>query len=413
MPLTILQLVPEALPTHRPDVAVLFGKYLPRAGVHCDMVGTSAATASDDRQGYASLRRPAWHGHRLVRELRFLGVCLRALLAANRRNCDLIQVRDMTSIGLLALVVARLKGIPFAYWMSFLMNEGRIGRARVEIAAGGGWRYRLVLLKGLIEQALTYRVVVAGADHVFVQSEAMKALLVGQGVPAAKLSAVPMGVDTELLRQGGAGQRLPQWQGRPVLAYLGTLDRSRQMERVLDALQRVRQRHPQASLLLIGDSPTPSDITLLLEHAEQLGLTDALHLTGWLPSQQAWQLLAGADAAISYIPRGALYDISSPTKLLEYLAIGIPSVGNDSPDQVGVLQGSAAGWLCDSNPESMAAAIGAIFDDLPAARARAAAGPAYIDRVRSYRVIAKTLAEQYQALAASAVSATLPEGPSQ
>jgi hypothetical protein len=67
-----------------------------------------------------------------------------------------IQVRDMVSIGLLGLIIARCKGIPFAYWMSFLMCEDA-SRARALVAAHGGLRHRLVLFKGLLEERLLYR----------------------------------------------------------------------------------------------------------------------------------------------------------------------------------------------------------------------------------------------------------------
>lgn len=398
-PIRLLQLVPEPLPTFRADVAVLFGKYLPRNGVLCDVVGKASAAPLTD-SGFASQRRPASRASRWRQELAYLALCLRALFHAKHGNCDVIQVRDMVSMGLLAMCVARLKGLPFVYWMSFLMNEGRIGRARAEIAAGGGWRYRIVLMKGLIEKFLLHRFVLSGADHVFVQSDAMRQLLIGQGVPAAKLTPVPMGVDMEQLQTALPAQILPEWAGRPTLAYLGTLDRSRQLEQVLEALALVRRRYPLASLLLIGDSPTPADIVKLLDHAKQLGLADAVRVTGWLPSRDAWSLLVGAQAAISYIPRGALYDISSPTKLLEYLALGMPSVGNDSPDQVTVLEGSGAGWLCESTPAAMALAIEEIFDAPALARERAARGPDFIGQARSYRVIAASLADAYSRLVA-------------
>jgi len=126
-----------------------------------------------------------------------------------------------------------------------------------------------------------------------------------------------------------------------------------------------------------------------------------VRVTGWLPSDQAWPLLAGADAALSYIPRGALFDVSSPTKLLEYLALRMPAVGNDSPDQVEVLTASGAGSLTASEPAAMAAAMTAILSDVPAARARAQAGVAYIEAQRSYRVLAQALAQRYQDLASA------------
>jgi len=401
-PVRILQLVPEPLPTFRADVATLFGKYLPRHGVQCHLVGKGSSAPADD-QGFASSRR-AGVGARWKAELSFLWLCLRALLGANRHSHDAVQVRDMVSIGLLALLFARIKGLPMMYWLSYLMSEGRIERGRAELARRSGWRglrARLVLAKGLLEHWLLYRVLLPRVDHVFVQSEAMARLVARHGVPADRISAVPMGVDMEAVARPEAqpaARSWSGWEGRPVVAYLGTLDRARCLERVLDALLLVRQELPGASLLLIGSAPQQQDVALLLDGARERGLDNAVRVTGWLPPTQAWEYLLGAQAAVSYVPRGALYDVSSPTKLLEYLALGMPCVGNDIPDQEAVLAASGAGWLSASTPQAMAEALLAILRDPQAARRRAAAGPAYIESARSYRVLGAALAARYQAL---------------
>lgn len=398
-PIHILQFVPEVLPTHRADVAVLFGKYLPRHGITCDLVGWEDPNASASMPGFSRVRRIRAGGHRLLRDARFALSCLRMAMAVRKDQCQLIQVRDMVSIGLLVMLVARLKGIPFVYWMSFLMCEGRVLRARTQLAAFGGMRARLVLAKGLVEQVLLYRLVLRGAKHVCVQSDAMKEYIAAHGIAPERISAVPMGVDTELLEPDGAARRPPGLDGMPIIAYLGTLDHMRRLDLVIDALALVRQRHPGASLLLIGGSPDRTDTDKLQAHARGSGLAGAVHITGWMPGQQAWQLLRGSDVAISYIPRGLMYDYSSPTKLLEYLALGMPSVGNDSPDQLHVLTRSDAGWLAGNTPPDLAAALNAVLDDPAAARTRAARGPAFIDAVRSYRVIAAGLAPVYRTAA--------------
>ncbi|TAK61987.1 glycosyltransferase family 4 protein [Methylobacter sp.] len=399
-PLNLLQLVPEPLPTFRADVSVLFGKYLPRHGVQCHIVGMPGGDMNN--QDFASVRRSYPAKGRWSRELSYLLLCLRALLGTRQKSCDLIQVRDMVSIGLLAMLIARLKGIPFVFWISYLMTEGRIERSRASIDAGAGFRSRLVLLKGLVEKALLYRLVLPGARHVFVQSEAMKELIAARGIPLNKLTAVPMGVDTETLQFGSVRkQRLPGWEEVPLIAYLGTLDRMRRLHEVIDALAIVKARHPQARLLFIGNSLDRSDTVNLLEHAKRLGLDDSVHVTGWLPTSQAWALLAGADATVSFFPRGEILDTNSPTKLLEYLALGLPCVGNDNPDQAQVLSASGAGWLTDSTIEALAQALCEILDDPEAARKRAASGPAYINAVRSYEVLASKVAEQYRLIAAA------------
>ena len=398
--LHILQLVPEPLPSYRADVSTLFGKYLPRHQVYCDIVGKPGGN-SGTADGFVSRSTPARHARRWRQELAVLALCLSKVWRATPARCDIVQVRDMVSIGLLSMLIARIKGIPFTYWVSFLMCDGRIERSRAELARRPrSLHYRLALWKGLLEKVLFYKVVLAHADHVFVQSEAMKQLMIARGIEAGKLTAVPMGVDTETLRADTiAPCRLAQWEGLPAIAYLGTLDRSRRIEELLDALVIVRQRHPAARLLLIGSSPTPADIDLLRTHARDLNLEDAVHMTGWLDSTAALPLLLGADVAVSYVPRGALFDVSSPTKLLEYLALGMPAVGNDSPDQVQVLSDSGAGWLSASTPAALAAALADVLDDGNAARQKAGAGIAWIERERSYRVLSAALAECYRGLA--------------
>ena len=400
--LRLLQFVPEPLPSFRADVATLFGKYLPRHGVTCHVAGMRGGD-EPGQQGFAAVHRPAAPCPRWRRELSFLALSLRLLLGADKRNYDIIQVRDMVSIGLVAMLIARMKGIPFVYWMSFLMCEGRISNARAQLLNHGGLRARLVLWKGLAERRLLYKFVLHGAQHIFVQSDAMLAFVVGKGIPASKLTAVPMGVDTEVLRpEHIVAQRLPGWDGIPIVAYLGTLARQRELHVVVETLLVVRRTHPSARLLLIGDSPTRSDVDALRECAAKNGIADAVHITGWMPAAQAWPLLAGADAAVSYFPRGELLDTNSPTKLLEYLALGLPSVGNDNPDQVNVLSESRCGWLTQSSPASLAQALSQILDDTAAARVRAANGPAYIDSARSYRAIAAMVAQQYRRLAGNA-----------
>lgn len=401
--LSLLQLVPESLPTFRSDVAVLFGKYLPRHGVQCHIVGMPGKEEMNS-QGFASVRKADPAGARWRRELSYLLLSLWTLLGARKQSFDLIQVRDMVSIGLLALLIARFKGIPFVYWISYLMSEDRIERARANIT-NKGLRYRLVLLKGLVEKAMLYRIVLPGAQHVFVQSDAMKELIAStHGIPLEKLTAVPMGVDTEtLLSSGIVKQRLPGWENIPLIAYLGTLDRMRCLHTVVDALAAVRMRNPQARLLFIGDSTVRGDAEELQAYANRMGLSEAVHITGWLPVNQAWALLTGADAAISFVPRSEIFDVSSPTKLLEYMALGLPCVGNDNPDQAQVLSTSGAGWLTDSTAEALAEGLSEILSDPESARRRAVSGPAYIDANRSYQVLATMVAEQYRSIIAQQV----------
>lgn len=397
----VLQLVPEALPTFRADLVALFGTYLPRQGIRCDLVGLGGDGETADNQGFASVRCPPAAGGRLRRELAYAWLCLATLLGARRADCQIIQVRDMVSIGLLAAVAARAKHLPFTYWMSFLMSEQRRGRAM----AAGAWRNNpratLVWLKGALEEQLLYGVVLRLASHVFVQSDRMRDLVVSKGIAADRITTVPMGVDTERLRSADVHpRRLAGWEGIPVIAYLGTLTRSRRPEVLVDMLAEVRLRHPDSRLLLVGDADGEEARRHLLAHADVRGLRRAVHVTGWLPAVRAWELLLGADVAVSYVPRSPVLDCNSPTKVVESLALGVPSVANDNPDQAALLRASGAGWLVSSTTAALAEAVCEILADRAAAAARAACGPAAVEAQRSYRVLAHGVAARYRRILA-------------
>lgn len=393
----VIQFMPEPYTTFRVDIVSLFGKYLPRNDVQTNLIGTTGKL--DGGRQEAPVKKSQIIKDRIKREFIYWRSLLSTLIKANKTNCDVIQTRDIVFVGFVAMCFCRLKGIPFCYWMSFIMAEARIEIARSRLKHKFTFRQCFVLCKGLVERFLLYRIVLPNAQHVFVQSDAMASYVQSRGIAADKITAVPMGVDTEhFTSQDLSGERPAAWGNAPVVAYLGTLTKSRSIETLIDAFGLVRDHFPQARLALIGSSDLLGGNQEILDYAQQKGLADSVEITGWLPTQEAWKLLVKADVAISFVPRTLMYDLSSPTKLLEYLAAGIPCVANDSPDQAHVLNQSNAGWLVASDIHAMASALVEILKDPNSARQRSAAGPGYIEEKRSYRVLAEMVAQQYRRL---------------
>jgi glycosyltransferase involved in cell wall biosynthesis len=77
----------------------------------------------------------------------------------------------------------------------------------------------------------------------------------------------------------------------------------------------------------------------------------------------AWGLLRDTTVAVSAIPRGEVYDVSSPTKTVEYLALGIPVVVNDIPDQEDLVNETGGGICCRMEPDTFADAIAKVLED--------------------------------------------------
>ncbi|HYN53302.1 MAG TPA: glycosyltransferase [Methylotenera sp.] len=396
----ILFLTSEQWPTHRADLTVLFGKYLPRLGTTCDLV-TEQDFASNATQlapwpaGNALLCKvPA---NRAVQYISKFSHQLKVLITSDYKQYQAVQVRDMTIIALFAIVMCKLKKHPFYYWLSYPQSEGQIQRAKAR-GTSAGIRYWFPLVQGIIGKWLLYKVILPNANHIFVQSQTMLEMIAQHGIAAEKMTPVPMGVDLEAAQQKPLPSDNPLLSGKRVLVYLGTLDRVRQIEILFSMLAIVRQQVPNVLLVLAGDTEDSTHREWLKQEAQKLGVMQHVLWTGWLPMQEAWRYVAAAKIGLSPVPRGYLLDMSSPTKAVEYMALGLPVLMNDNPDQAQVIQESGAGICVELAPEPFAESVVALLNN-PAQRAEMAVlGLAYVAKKRGYESIASMLAKKYEQL---------------
>ena len=390
----------EPCPTFRPDVAALFGKFLPALGVASDLVAERARDAAGEvRWGGGEPLLVSCGRLRPGRYAASFAHYARTLLGADATRYHAIQVRDMPLVALIGLAAARLKRLPFFYWMSFPTAEGQIALARQRGLSAGLLRFLFPLLwRGWAYYFLLYRIVLPRADHVFVQSERMREDLVAKGIARRKLTPVVMGVDLEL----SAPERIapaddPRLAGKRVLVYLGTLDPDRRIDILLDMLKLVCARFPDALLVLVGETEDEWEGRWLRRRAREAGVAHATLFTGWLPLHEGWRYVRAAEIGLSPIPRGTLFDCGSPTKLVEYLALGVPVVANDNPDQERILR--AGGGLCvPLTPQDFAGAVCRLLADTPLRRAMAASGQAYVRAKRGYDTLARHVAGKYAEL---------------
>jgi len=396
----LLFFVPDPYPTFRHDVTTLFGKYLPRHGIQTDIVGQAAEFEDSQQSWLAGLaliarrrRSPA------TSLLEAFAHAVRVLLTMDRGRYDAIQVRDEVFTGLLALSFARWRGQRFFYWMSFPMSEWLIHLAKMHGRRLGLTRSVFMLLKGYVGRWLIYRIVLPRVDHIFAQSDRMAEELIARGLDKKKITAVPMGVDMECIDSGRIEPpRDARIRERRTIVYLGTLGRARRIDFLLDTMNIVREEVPTALLVLAGDAPEPADRAWLDKCIADRDLGNCVIRTGWLKGEHAWQYVCASEVAVSPLPRGFPWDVASPTKVVEYLALGVPVVANDQPDQEKVLRESAAGICVPYEPVAFGKAIIRLLQDKGEALDTGSRGPGYVRKERSYNVISARLASVYRRL---------------
>lgn len=121
-------------------------------------------------------------------------------------------------------------------------------------------------------------------------------------------------------------------------------------------------------------------------------------VTSWLETREGLTYVKAVEVARSPIPSGPLYNVFSPTKVVEYMALGVLVVGNDIPDQDYLLRKSCAGISVPFDVQCVVDATSNLLDNPKLAREIGARGPALFESERSYRVLAKMVAMRYQRL---------------
>jgi glycosyltransferase involved in cell wall biosynthesis len=397
--LRVLFATAEAHPTYRPDVRVLFGEALAPHGIDVDLVamvegGKDPAPWTGGRSFLRKSlsRRGAMFGD-LWQQLTLFGRV--------RRGYDVLVVRDKPVLSAIGWLAARLAGVPYCYWMSYPLPEHCLWLADQGKDRLSRLRRAWLWLRGTLGLFTLRHLIIPHSDWLFVQTIAMEAQLRTDALRHDRVTPVPMGVDVDGIPEPSTDLD-PALANRPMAVYLGTLDRYRQPDLLVDAALRVAEKVPGFKMLVIGEADEPTDVGWLPKYVAQVGATEVVHCTGRLPVNQALALARHAKVGVSQVPRSPFTEVGSPTKAVEYLACGLPVVCNDQPDQAFVVQQSGGGWLCAFSADGIVEGLLAALSDPDEARRRAEAGREWVMRHRSYRVLGRLVADRLYAVANAA-----------
>lgn len=398
--LKLLFFVDTGFPTFRADVAALFGVFLPRRSVLSDLVATTTPTDQTWPAGqffnlYKKPSKRRFPGKGTLGELFDSLREYRFLRGLQPGSYDALQVRNKVRASVYAIWAARSLGVPFFYWMSFPMADIAIRTAQDKTQPISRKARLFLSLKGHLGRLLLYRYVLPRATHVFVQSDKMRSDLAAAGIPFSHMTPVPMGIDPDRFRPDIAPSDDPRLTGRRVITYLGTCERVRKVDFLFEVAAILSHDFPDVTLLVVGDAATPEDKDWLRQRVVETKTSENVVITGWIPQDQALSYVSRADVALALMAPDPLLDSTSPTKLVEYLAMSKAVVANDHPDQRKVLEESGAGICCRFDVQEFAAAVATLLSDDVARRAMAARGRPYVLEHRSYEVISKSVADVY------------------
>ncbi len=405
--LKVLFVTADKYPPSRPAARAIFSEELVKRGHVIDWIIQAEKLATKNYDiSYGNGRAyigATDDGHSKWRRIRkyLLGSMheFRVFSLASKNHYDLIQAKDIYFGAILAILTAKWHRIPFVYWLAYPHSEAALYSVR-----RGTARYRgLNMLRGVLTKFLLYKVILRSADHILVQSEQMKKDLAAAGILTEKMTPVPSSVNLTNVpyRSSSLGSALHEKVCEPRIVYLGTLIRTRRLDFLIRVLARILPVYPNAKLYLVGRGEAPEDQQLLRGEAESHNATHAVVFTGHLPMDKAWEYVRNADVCVSpYYPIPIL-NSTSPTKLVEYMAMGKAVVANDHPEQSLVIRMSGGGICVPWDESRFASAILEILDDPKASQEMGQKGRKFVEQYRTSNIMANLVEREYLRLCAA------------
>jgi glycosyltransferase involved in cell wall biosynthesis len=201
-----------------------------------------------------------------------------------------------------------------------------------------------------------------GARRIVTVTEPMRAKLVDRGIPREKVGVVPNGADLERLtprpKDPALSARL-HLDGKFVVAYVGTHGMAQGLEVVIHAADLLRGG--DIHFLFVGEGARRQ---ALMELSAKLG-SGNISFVGGVPSDEALEYLALADAIVVPLKKSELFDGALPLKIFEAAAMERPIVLSANGISADLVRQYDAGLVVEpEDPHALAAAFAKLRSDV-------------------------------------------------
>ena len=211
---------------------------------------------------------------------------------------------------------------------------------------------------------------IGSADMVITTSEALKKIAVERaGQPAANVHLVRSGPDLAKMRRVAADPALRQG-ARHVVVYIGIMGSQDGVDILLHAAHEAicGQGRKDLRFLLVGDGPEYDKLQAL---SRSLEIDGHVTFTGFLRGDKLLAALSSADLGLCPDPWNPFNDKLTMNKVLEYMAMELPTVMFDLSEGRAIAQEAAVYAPGSDDPKALAKAMLDLLDD-PAAMKRMA-----------------------------------------
>jgi len=184
------------------------------------------------------------------------------------------------------------------------------------------------LVSNPILSKITYcmeKFVYSRADLVLTISPQLSEYVIGMG--ASNVELLPLGVDTDLFHPDISSNGIRHKWGLndkdKVIVFVGTLPMFSGLDTFIPKFSYVLNEFPNAKLMIVGDGVQRPWLQGIIKTA---GLEDHVIITGLQPHEFISQYINSADVCINTFPVSGATKDAFPTKIIQYMACGKPTV---------------------------------------------------------------------------------------
>jgi len=180
------------------------------------------------------------------------------------------------------------------------------------------------------------------------------------------------------------------------IIYVGSMDKARKIEFLLLCFKEVLRKEENIRLILLGWSKDKKDIVELKQFAKKLRIEEKIDFIDKVPYKEVPKIISKAHIGLSPIPPEDYFILSTPTKTIEYLSLGIPVVANkEIIDQKEIIEKSEGGLLVEYNEEKFANAILWLLKHQKEAKSMGKNGRLWIIENRTFEQLAIKMESKY------------------
>jgi len=154
------------------------------------------------------------------------------------------------------------------------------------------------------------------------------------------------------------------FQGPPVLVYVGGVTEIRGAWHMLEVAKILRDRGVDFTMKIIGPIDPPELAESMEAFVAEHGLTQTVEIHGPAPFPEAMEIIRTGTAGLCLLDPVPNYLYALSTKVLEYMQYGLPAVATDLPCTGGYVRQCGGGIVVDpSRPDEVADQLTALLAD--------------------------------------------------